>query len=105
MLVLLTCQEFFFGSLSLLDEGRGFLAYTPSSPDIMGGKLHMPEIIDALKLTKSERSLIINLLEEEIPGLREEIRHTDDWHYREDLKEKKKTSLNLLAKLRHDYTV
>jgi hypothetical protein len=52
-------------------------------------------------LTENERSLIIALLEEGIPGLQEEIRHTDDWRYREDLKERKKTSLALLAKLRH----
>ncbi len=53
-------------------------------------------------LTENERSLIIHLLEEELPGLHEEIRHTRDWHFREDLKERKKTSLALLAKLRHE---
>jgi hypothetical protein len=53
-------------------------------------------------LTEDECSLIVDLLEEEIPGLQEEIRHTADWHYRDDLKEKKKTCLTLLAKLRHD---
>jgi hypothetical protein len=68
----------------------------------MGGKLRMQEQSPATDLTESERSLIINLLEEEIPGLQEEIRHTDDWRYREGLKERKKTSLDLLAKLRHD---
>jgi hypothetical protein len=52
-------------------------------------------------LTEDERSLIVDLLEEEIPGLQEEIRHTDDQHYRDDLKERKKTRLALLAKLRH----
>jgi hypothetical protein len=55
-----------------------------------------------LDLTEHERLLIIDLLEEEIPGLWEEIRRTDDWHYREDLKEKKKSSLALLTKLRQD---
>jgi hypothetical protein len=61
----------------------------------------MQEQTVSLNLTENERSLVINLLEEGIPGLREEIRHTDDRHYREDLKEKEKASLALLAKLRH----
>jgi len=65
-----------------------------------GEKVHMDEAT-TLDLTEHERSLIVSLLEGEIPGLHEEIRHTDNWHYREDLKEKKKTSLALLAKLRH----
>ena len=56
-------------------------------------------------LTENERSLIISLLEEEVPELREEIRHTADRHYREGLKEKKKISLDLLAKLRHGSTL
>jgi hypothetical protein len=54
-----------------------------------------------LNLTENERSLVIELLEEEIPGLREEIRHTDDRHYRADLKEREKASFALLTKLRH----
>jgi hypothetical protein len=53
-----------------------------------------------LDLTEHERIFIINLLEEEIPGLREEIRRTDNWRYREALKEKKNASLILLTKLR-----
>jgi len=56
-----------------------------------------------MDLTENERSLIINLLEEEIPGLQEEIRHTSNWRYREDLRERKKISLALLAKLRHEF--
>jgi len=55
-----------------------------------------------LALSEHERALIVELLEEEIPGLQEEIRHTDDWHYRDELKAKKNTSLALLAKLRQD---
>ena len=63
--------------------------------------MHMNALRTGVDLTENERSLIINLLEEGIPELQEEIRHTDNWHYREDLKERKKTSLALLAKLRH----
>ena len=62
----------------------------------------MNEVRTAVDLTENERSLIINLLEEGIPELRDEIRRTDSWHYREDLKERKKASLALLAKLRYD---
>jgi hypothetical protein len=64
----------------------------------------MPDSI-TLKLTEHERSLIIDLLKEEIPGLQEEIRHTDTWQYREELKEKKNASLALLAKLHHQHTL
>jgi hypothetical protein len=53
-----------------------------------------------LELAERERTLVIELLEREIPGLHEEIHHTDDWRYREALKEKKQASLALLAKLR-----
>jgi len=60
--------------------------------------MYKPAMLD---LTEHERFLIVNLLEEEVSELRGEIRHTDDWSYREDLKEKKKISLALLAKLRH----
>ena len=41
--------------------------------------MHEPQA--RLDLTEDERSLLVDLLKEEIPGLQEEIRHTDDWHY------------------------
>jgi hypothetical protein len=66
----------------------------------MGEKLHMLESRENLNLTENECSLVIELLEEEIPGLREEIRHTDDRQYRADLKEREKASIALLTKLR-----
>jgi hypothetical protein len=60
----------------------------------------MPDPI-SLELAEREWTLIIELLEREIPGLREEIHHTDDWRYRDALKEKKQASLALLVKLQH----
>jgi hypothetical protein len=60
----------------------------------------MPDTV-TLELAERERALLIELLEEEIPGLHEEIHHTDDWRYRQALKEEKKASLVLLVKLRH----
>ncbi len=56
-------------------------------------------------LTADEHALLIELLEEEIPGLWGEIRHTADRHYREDLKARKHASLALLTKLRHAATL
>jgi hypothetical protein len=53
-----------------------------------------------LELTEHEQLLIITLLEEGIPELQEEIRHTDNRRYRDTLKEKKNASLALLTKLR-----
>jgi hypothetical protein len=64
----------------------------------------MPDPIP-LKLAEREWTLIIELLEREIPGLYEEIHHTDDWRYRQALKEKKQASLALLAKLRRSAAV
>jgi hypothetical protein len=53
-------------------------------------------------LTEDERARIGDRLEEESPGLREAIRHTEDPHYRDDLKGRKNTGLALLAKPRHN---
>lgn len=46
----------------------------------------MQEQIPVTNLTENER-LHTYPLEEEIPGLQEEIHHTKNWRYREDLRD------------------
>jgi hypothetical protein len=54
----------------------------------------------ALTLTNQETQYLLELLEREIPNLREEIHHTDDHDYRESLKERERFAKALVEKLR-----
>lgn len=53
-----------------------------------------------IQLTEKEQQLLIELLESEIPDLRDEIWHTDDHDYRESLKERERHINELLVKLK-----
>jgi hypothetical protein len=50
-----------------------------------------------LELNEQERQALIELLEREIPTLRDEIHHTDDYKYREFLKTREQVVKKLLA--------
>ena len=50
-----------------------------------------------LELNEQERQALIELLEREIPSLRDEIHHTDDYEYREFLKTREQVVKKLLA--------
>ena len=50
-----------------------------------------------LELNEQERQALIELLEREIPTLRDEIHHTDDYEYREFLKTREQVVKKLLA--------
>ncbi|MEW6296657.1 MAG: hypothetical protein AB1671_02810 [Thermodesulfobacteriota bacterium] len=54
----------------------------------------------ALDLSDTEQQLLIELLEREIPSLRDEVWHTDDHEYREALKERERRLKALLEKLK-----
>ena len=53
-----------------------------------------------INLSNQDQQLLIDLLDREIPNLREEIHYTDDHEYRERLKEKEVAIKNLLRKLK-----
>jgi hypothetical protein len=51
-------------------------------------------------LSEKEQQLLIDILEREIPSLRDEIWHTDDHDYREALKERENDVKALVEKLK-----
>ena len=53
-----------------------------------------------INLSDQDQQLLIDLLDREIPNLREEIHYTDEHEYRERLKEKEAAIKNLLTKLK-----
>jgi len=53
-----------------------------------------------ITLSDKEQQLLIEVLEEEIPDLRDEILHTDDHEYRESLKAKENSIKELLRRLK-----
>lgn len=57
-----------------------------------------------INLTEKEQQLLIEILEREIPDLRDEIWHTDDHDYRESLKERERRINDLLGRLRESQT-
>ena len=52
-----------------------------------------------LTFSEEEQQLVVEILEKEIPNLRDEIVHTDDHDYREFLKEREKRLRELVSKL------
>jgi hypothetical protein len=54
----------------------------------------------AINLSDKEQQLLVELLDREIPNLRDEILHTDDHKYREFLKEKESAIKELLRRLK-----
>jgi len=52
-----------------------------------------------ISVNDSELQLLIDILEREVPNLREEVRHTDDFAYREFLKEREHCVQSLLRTL------
>jgi hypothetical protein len=54
----------------------------------------------AINLSDKEQQLLIEILDREIPNLRDEIFHTDDHEYREFLKEKENSIKELLKRLK-----
>jgi len=52
-----------------------------------------------ISVNDSELQLLIDILEREVPNLREEVRHTDDFAYREFLKEREHRVQSLLLTL------
>jgi hypothetical protein len=54
----------------------------------------------AINLSDKEQQLLIEILDREIPNLRDEILHTDDHEYREFLKEKENSIKELLRRLK-----
>ena len=56
----------------------------------------------AINLSEQEQQLLVELLEREIPNLRDEIFHTDDHTYREFLKERENSIKNLAQKLKEN---
>lgn len=57
-----------------------------------------------INLTEKEQQLLIEILEREIPDLRDEIWHTDDHDYRESLKARERRINDLLGRLRESQT-
>jgi len=56
--------------------------------------------MSTVDLSDKEQQLLVELLDREIPNLRDEILHTDDHEYREFLKEKENSIKALLGRLR-----
>jgi len=56
--------------------------------------------MSAIDLSDKEQQLLVELLDREIPSLRDEILHTDDHEYREFLKEKENSIKALLGRLK-----
>jgi hypothetical protein len=57
-------------------------------------------VMSTVDLSDKEQQLLVELLDREIPNLRDEILHTDDHEYREFLKEKENSIKALLGRLR-----
>ena len=55
--------------------------------------------MSTIDLSDKEQQLLVELLDREIPSLRDEILHTDDHEYREFLKEKENSVKALLGRL------
>lgn len=53
-----------------------------------------------LTFTEEEQQLLVEILEKEVPNLRDEIVHTDDHDYREFLKERERHLKELVRKLK-----
>jgi len=53
-------------------------------------------------LSEEEHQYVLELLQREIPNLRDEIWHTDDHDYREFLKERERLVKALVGKLSED---
>jgi len=56
--------------------------------------------MSTINLSDKEQQLLVELLDREIPNLRDEIFHTDDHEYRESLKERENSLKELLKKLK-----
>lgn len=55
--------------------------------------------MSVMNLSDKEQQLLVELLDREIPNLRDEIFHTDDHEYREFLKERENSIKELLRRL------
>jgi len=55
-----------------------------------------------INLADNEQAFLIEMLEREIPNLRQEIHHTDAYDYREFLKEREKLIHELLSKFKEN---
>lgn len=53
-----------------------------------------------LEINETEKKLLIDLLSNEIDELKDEIHHTDDYYFREKLKEKLKYLEELKSKIK-----
>ena len=58
----------------------------------------------AIILSDKEQQVLVELLDREIPSLRDEIVHTDDHEYREFLKEREAIIKDLVKKLKEGTT-
>jgi hypothetical protein len=56
--------------------------------------------VGAINFSEREQQFLVEILEREIPNLREEILHTDDHDYREFLKEREQFIKDLVSKLK-----
>ena len=56
--------------------------------------------MSVMTLSDKEQQLLVELLDREIPNLRDEILHTDDHEYREFLKERENSIKELLKRLK-----
>ena len=56
--------------------------------------------MSTINLSDKEQQLLVELLDREIPNLRDEIFHTDDHEYREFLKERENSIKELLGRLK-----
>ncbi len=60
--------------------------------------------MSTVSLSEKEHGLLTEILEREIPDLRDEIWHTDDHDYRESLKERERYIKELLGKFKEGQT-
>jgi len=58
--------------------------------------------MSTINLADNEQAFLIEMLEREIPNLRQEIHHTDDYDYREFLKEREELIRELLSKFKEN---
>ena len=58
-----------------------------------------------ISVSESELQLLIEILEREVPDLYEEARHTDDFAYRESLKEREHRVQSLLHTVQEQVAV
>jgi hypothetical protein len=56
--------------------------------------------MSTITLSDQQQQLLVELLDREIPSLRDEILHTDDHDYRESLKEREAAIKELLNRLK-----